>query len=79
MDEFFVLTFAFFCFMSYILYSLYQLVERLVVQLEREIPPPPKRKKKIPPPPPPLSEFKGMTMLPEYQDMNLSKYELEDF
>ena len=70
MDEFFVLTFAFFCFMSYIIYSIYQLVERLVVQLEMEIQKPRKRIKKMPPPPPPLSEFK---------DMNLSKYEIEDF
>jgi len=78
MDEFFVLTFAFFCFMSYILYSLYQLVERLVVQLEREMPQPLKRNKNIPPPPPPRSEFRGMSMA-EFQDMNLSKYELEDY
>ncbi len=56
MDEFFFLTLAFFCFMSYLLYSLYQLVERLVVQLEREIQHPPKTVKKIPPPPPPIPD-----------------------
>jgi hypothetical protein len=78
MDEFFVLTFAFFCFMSYIIYSIYQLVERLVVQLEMEIQKPRKRIKKMPPPPPPLSEFKGMS-ISEFKDMNLSKYEIEDF
>ena len=78
MDEYFVLTLAFFCFMSYIIYSLYQLVGRLVVQLEQEILLPRKRSKKMPPPPPPISEFKGMTSS-EYQDMNLSKYEIEDF
>ena len=78
MDEFFVLTFAFFCFMSYIIYSIYQLVERLVVQLEMEIQKPRKRIKKMPPPPPPLSEFKGMS-ISEFNDMKLSKYEIEDF
>ncbi len=56
MDEFFVLSFTFFCFMSYLLYSVYQLVERLVVQLESEIQKPQKPIKKIPPPPPPIPD-----------------------
>jgi len=56
MNEFFVLNFVFFCFISYILYSVYRLVERLVVQLEIEMQEPRKTIKKIPPPPPPIPD-----------------------
>lgn len=56
MDEFFGLSFVFFCFMSYLLYSVYRLVERLVVQLESEMQNTRKTIKKIPPPPPPIPD-----------------------